>query len=104
MKKKIVIIGSGFSSLSAASYLAKKDFDVHVYEKNETLGGRARQLKKQGFTFDMGPSWYWMPDVFESFYNDFGKSTNDFYKLNRLDPGYQVVFGENEIIPHWRFP
>ena len=99
MKKKIVIIGSGFSSLSAASYLAKKDFDVHVYEKNETLGGRARQLKKQGFTFDMGPSWYRMPDVFESFYNDFGKSTNDFYKLNRLDPGYQVVFGENEIIP-----
>ncbi len=99
MKKKIVIIGSGFSSLSAASYLAKKDFDVHVYEKNETLGGRARQLKKQGFTFDMGPSWYWMPDVFESFCNDFGKSTNDFYKLNRLDPGYQVVFGENEIIP-----
>ncbi|MDB2343022.1 phytoene desaturase family protein [Flavobacteriaceae bacterium] len=95
MKKKIVIIGSGFSSLSAASYLAKKGFDVHVFEKNDTLGGRARQLKKDGFTFDMGPSWYWMPDVFESFYNDFGKSTKDFYTLNRLDPGYQVVFGEN---------
>ena len=99
MKKKIVIIGSGFSSLSAASYLAKKGFDVHVFEKNDTLGGRSRQLKKDGFTFDMGPSWYWMPDVFESFYNDFGKSTKDFYTLNRLDPGYQVVFGENEIIP-----
>ena len=99
MKKKIVIIGSGFSSLSAASYLAKKGFDVHVFEKNDTLGGRARQLKKDGFTFDMGPSWYWMPDVFESFYNDFGKRTKDFYTLNRLDPGYQVVFGENEIIP-----
>ena len=99
MKKKIVIIGSGFSSLSAASYLAKKGFDVHVFEKNDTLGGRARQLKKDGFTFDMGPSWYWMPDVFESFYNDFGKSTKDFYTLNRLDPGYQVVLGENEIIP-----
>ncbi|MGI9540774.1 MAG: phytoene desaturase family protein, partial [Flavobacteriaceae bacterium] len=99
MKKKIIIIGSGFSSLSAASYLAKKGFDVHVFEKNDTLGGRARQLKKDGFTFDMGPSWYWMPDVFESFYNDFGKSTKDFYTLNRLDPGYQVVFGENEIIP-----
>ncbi len=98
MKKKIVIIGSGFSSLSAASYLAKKGFDVHVFEKNDTLGGRARQLKKDGFTFDMGPSWYWMPDVFESFYNDFGKSAKDFYTLNRLDPGYQVVFGENEII------
>ena len=98
MKRKVVIIGSGFSSLSAASYLAKKDFEVHVFEKNATLGGRARQLKKDGFTFDMGPSWYWMPDVFESFFNDFGKSTKDFYRLNRLDPGYQVVFGKNQII------
>ena len=98
MKRKIAIIGSGFSSLSAASYLAQKGFDVHVYEKNNTLGGRARQLKKEGFTFDMGPSWYWMPDVFESFYNDFGKTTKDFYHLERLDPGYQVVFGKDEVI------
>ena len=98
MSKKVAIIGSGFSSLSAAAYLAKKNFKVHVYEKNKTFGGRARQLKKQGFTFDMGPSWYWMPDVFESFYNDFDKTTSDFYKLDRLDPGYQVVFGENERI------
>jgi phytoene desaturase len=98
MKRKIVLIGSGFSSLSAACYLAKEDYEVHVYEKNSTLGGRARQLKKEGFTFDMGPSWYWMPDVFESFYNDFGKKTSDLYELERLDPGYQVVFGENESI------
>ncbi|MGA0895953.1 MAG: phytoene desaturase family protein [Flavobacteriaceae bacterium] len=98
MKQKVVLIGSGFSSLSAASYLAQKNFDVHVFEKNKTLGGRARQLKKDGFTFDMGPSWYWMPDVFESFYNDFGKTTEDFYHLERLDPGYQVVFGENDSI------
>ena len=98
MSKKIAIIGSGFSSMSAASYLAKSGFEVNVYEKNKTLGGRARQLKKDGFTFDMGPSWYWMPDVFESFFNDFGKKTADFYKLERLDPGYQVFFGENESI------
>ncbi len=98
MKQKVVLIGSGFSSLSAASYLAQKNFDVHVFEKNKTLGGRARQLKKEGFTFDMGPSWYWMPDVFESFYNDFGKTTEDFYRLERLDPGYRVVFGENDSI------
>ena len=98
MSKKIAIIGSGFSSMSAASYLAKSGFKVNVYEKNKTLGGRARQLKKDGFTFDMGPSWYWMPDVFESFFNDFGKKTADFYKLERLDPGYQVFFGENESI------
>ena len=99
MKRKIAIIGSGFSSLSAASYLAKSGYDVDVYEKNNTLGGRARQLKKNGFTFDMGPSWYWMPDVFESFYNDFGKTTSDFYELERLDPGYQVVFGAKDAIP-----
>ena len=99
MKRKIAIIGSGFSSLSAASYLAKSGYDVDVYEKNNTLGGRARQLKKNGFTFDMGPSWYWMPDVFESFYKDFGKTTSDFYELERLDPGYQVVFGVKDAIP-----
>ena len=98
MKKKIVIIGGGFSSLSAASYLAKAGQDVSIYEKNTTLGGRARQLKKEGFTFDMGPSWYWMPDVFESFFNDFGKSVTDYYSLQKLDPGYKVYFGKNESI------
>ncbi|NDE30181.1 MAG: NAD(P)/FAD-dependent oxidoreductase, partial [Flavobacteriia bacterium] len=99
MKRKIIIIGSGFSALSAASYLSQKGHDVHIYEKNSSLGGRARQFTKEGFTFDMGPSWYWMPDVFESFYNDFGKTTSDFYKLERLDPGYQVIFGENDFMP-----
>ena len=97
MSKKIAIIGSGFSSMSAASYLAKSGFKVNVYEKNKTLGGRARQLKKDGFTFDMGPSWYWMPDVFESFFNDFGKKTADFYKLERLDPGYQVFLEKTKV-------
>ena len=68
MKKKITIIGSGFSALSAACYLAKKGHEVVVFEKNNSIGGRARQMRKQGFTFDMGPSWYWMPDVFERFF------------------------------------
>ena len=90
--KKIIVIGSGFSSLSAASYLAKEGFEVSIFEKNDTLGGRARQLKKDGFTFDMGPSWYWMPDIFENFFQDFGKTTSDFYELERLDPGYQIYF------------
>ena len=70
--REIIIIGSGFSSLSAACYLAKNGNKVRVLEKNSSLGGRARQLKKDGFTFDMGPSWYWMPDVFDDFFNDFG--------------------------------
>lgn len=73
MNKKVVIIGSGFSSLSASCYLAKWGYDVSVYEKNATVGGRARQLIKEGFTFDIGPSWYWMPDIFDKFFADFGK-------------------------------
>jgi len=97
MHKKIIIIGSGFSSLSAASYLAKAGNEVHLYEKNSTLGGRARQLKRDGFTFDMGPSWYWMPDIFEKFFGDFGKKVSDYYSLEKLDPAYHVWFAD-EIV------
>ncbi len=77
MKKNISIIGSGFSSLSSACYLAKAGYEVVVYEKNATIGGRARQYINQGFTFDIGPTWYWMPDVFEKFFADFGKKPSD---------------------------
>ena len=95
---KISVIGSGFSSLSASCYLAKYGYDVSVYEKNDTVGGRARQLKKEGFTFDIGPSWYWMPDIFEKFFNDFDKSTKDFYKLDKLSPAYKIFFSDDEIV------
>ncbi|NVK52677.1 MAG: oleate hydratase [Flavobacteriaceae bacterium] len=98
MKKTIYIIGSGFSSLSAACYLAKAGNDVIVLEKNNTVGGRARQYKNQGFTFDIGPTWYWMPDVFERFFGEFGKKPSDFYELEKLNPGYQVYFSELESI------
>ncbi|MBD0724573.1 phytoene dehydrogenase [Flavobacterium sp. L1I52] len=98
MKKKITIIGSGFSALSAACYLAKKGHEVVVFEKNNSIGGRARQMRKQGFTFDMGPSWYWMPDVFERFFADFGKKTTDYYELIKLNPAYRVYFGVQEFI------
>jgi len=98
MNSSVHIIGSGFSSLSAASYLAKAGYKVTVLEKNDTLGGRARQYKNMGFTFDIGPTWYWMPDVFEKFFADFGKKPNDFYQLDRLKPGYQVYFDVNDSI------
>ncbi|MAH81918.1 MAG: phytoene dehydrogenase, partial [Flavobacteriaceae bacterium] len=98
MKEKVIVIGSGFSSISAACYLAKKGFKIEVFEKNKSLGGRARQLKRDGFTFDMGPSWYWMPDIFERFFNDFNKKPSDYYKLERLDPAYEVYFGSNDKI------
>ena len=98
MRKKINIIGSGFSSLAAASYLAKAGHQVSVFEKNKTVGGRARQLKKDGFTFDIGPSWYWMPDVFERFINDFDKTTSDYYQLEKLSPAYRVYFGKNDYV------
>lgn len=95
---KIAIIGSGFSSLAAASYLAQAGNDVTIYEKNDTVGGRARQYKNQGFTFDMGPTWYWMPDVFERFFADFQKRPSQFYELIKLNPAYRVYFGEADFI------
>lgn len=98
MKKTIHIIGSGFSSLAAACYLAKAGYKVTVFEKNETIGGRARQLKKDGFTFDIGPTWYWMPDVFERFFGDFDKHPSDYYSLDKLNPAYSVYFGKNDAI------
>lgn len=94
MKKTILIIGSGFSALAAAAYLTKAGYEVTVLEKNDTIGGRARVFKKDGFTFDMGPSWYWMPDVFERFFADFGKKSSDYYELTKLNPAYQVYFGQ----------
>lgn len=98
MKKTISIIGSGFSALAATCYLAKSGFDVTVFEKNQTIGGRARQLKIDGFTFDMGPSWYWMPDVFERFFADFDKKPSDYYELIKLDPAYRVYYGINDFV------
>ena len=98
MTKKIIIIGSGFSSISAATYLADKGYDVTILEKNTSYGGRARKFKANGFTFDMGPSWYWMPDVFEKYFNDFNKRVEDYYSLKKLDPAYRVYFGKNDFI------
>ncbi len=98
MAKRIIVIGAGFSGLSAAASLAKEGHDVLILEKNEVAGGRARKFEVDGFTFDMGPSWYWMPDVFENYFNHFGKKTSDYYELKRLDPSYQIFFGGDEIM------
>ena len=92
MKKKATILGAGISGLSAASFLAQSGWDVTIVEKNPTIGGRARQFSHEGFVFDMGPSWYWMPDVFEQFYQKFGYTSSDFYDLKRLDPSYRVYW------------
>jgi phytoene desaturase len=94
----VAVIGSGFSGLSAAAILASNGFDVHVLEKNSQLGGRARALSEHGFTFDMGPSWYWMPDVFEKYFNRFGYTASDFYELKKLDPGFAVIFGKDDVM------
>lgn len=94
---RVSIVGSGFSSLSAACYLAKQGYKVTVFEKNEQLGGRARMYEENGFRFDMGPSWYWMPDIFDRFFSDFDRNTSDFYNLIRLDPGYKVFFDNKAL-------
>ena len=95
MSKKVTILGAGIASLSAASFLAKAGYDVTILEKNSHIGGRARQFKSDGFVFDMGPSWYWMPDVFERFYQQFGHTSSDFYELKRLDPSYRVYWPDH---------
>ena len=92
-----IIIGAGFAGLSAAITLASKGQKVTVVEKNEQIGGRARVLRKDGFVFDMGPSWYWMPEVIEDFFKQFGRSTKDYFELKRLDPSYQVIYGKNDV-------
>ncbi len=95
---KISVIGGGFSSLAAASVLAKSGHEVHLFEKNDQLGGRCRTFEAKGFIFDMGPSWYWMPDVFERFFQLFNHTTSDFYQLKRLDPSYQIIYPDGEIV------
>ena len=100
-KKKVIVIGSGFAGLSAACFMAQGGYDVTVLEKNSSSGGRARKFETEGFLFDMGPSWYWMPDVFEHFFEQFGKKVTDYYELVRLDPSYQVVYSADD---KWNIP
>ena len=97
MSKKAVIIGSGFAGLSAATFLSSMGWDVHVVEKHDHPGGRARHFKTDGFTFDMGPSWYWMPDIFERYFSSFGREVTDYYELIRLDPSYRIYWEEDHM-------
>ncbi|WP_304517502.1 phytoene desaturase family protein [Cecembia rubra] len=97
-QKQVVVIGSGFAGLSTATHLAHAGYKVTILEKNTTPGGRARKFEAEGFVFDMGPSWYWMPDVFEKYFASFGKKPSDYYNLVRLDPSYTVVFGEKQFV------
>lgn len=94
----VIVIGAGFAGLSAASYLARGGARVTLLERHDQAGGRARSFQAAGFTFDMGPSWYWMPDVFERFFRDFDTSVEEQYELKRLDPSYRVVFGDGNSV------
>lgn len=96
--KNIIVIGAGFSGLASSAILAKKGYKVKLIEKNDQCGGRARIWKHEGFIFDMGPSWYWMPEVFENFYKLFGKEAKDFYDLKRLEPSYRIYYGQNDFL------
>lgn len=95
--KNISVIGAGFSGLTASALLAQKGHQVHVFEKNTTAGGRARHFEADGFMFDMGPSWFWMPDVFERYFNSMGTTMSQFFELKKLDPGFKVIFSRDEF-------
>ena len=90
----VAVIGSGFAGLAAAATLAKQGLEVAVFEQHDQPGGRARRFDAEGFRFDMGPSWYWMPDVFDRYFAHFGRRVDEFYDLVRLDPSYRVEFAE----------
>ena len=94
--QSVVVIGGGFGGLATACYLADAGADVRLLEKNEQLGGRASRLERDGFRFDMGPSWYLMPDVFETFFGHFDRSPDDYYGLTRLDPHYRIFFKDGD--------
>lgn len=94
---KVTIIGAGISGLSAAIDLASYGFEVSIYEKNSTHGGRGRCIDWNGFRFDMGPSWYWMPDIFESFFQKHNSSVKDYFNLIRLDPSYRIFFKDEQL-------
>lgn len=96
--KTVSVIGSGFAGLASSAVLGQAGFDVTVFEKNGIPGGRARKFETDGFAFDMGPSWYWMPDVFEKYFLRFGRSASDFYSLVRLDPSYRICFGKDDYL------
>ncbi|MFW9934577.1 MAG: phytoene desaturase family protein [Candidatus Thorarchaeota archaeon] len=96
--QNILVIGAGVGGLSAAALLAKEGYDVTIIERNAEAGGRARVWETEGFVFDMGPSWYLMPEIFENFFNEFGKSVSDYYELIRLDPNYRIFFGADDIV------
>ena len=94
--KHAVVIGSGFGGLSAAGYLAREGYTVTVIEKNGWVGGRARVLERDGFRFDMGPSWYWMPGEHDKWFRDMGAERSEYYEMRRVDPSYKVFYGDTE--------
>jgi len=98
MSKKAIVIGSGFGGMSAATYLAKAGFEVTILEKNSWVGGRAQSWSKDGFRFDMGPSWYLLPDQFDRYFADFGHKTSDFYQLTKLSPSYKIFHLDNQVV------
>ncbi|MFM7311182.1 MAG: phytoene desaturase family protein, partial [Flavobacteriales bacterium] len=97
-QKRVAVIGGGFAGLAAACDLAHKGYQVDLIEKNAQVGGRGRGMDVEGYSFDMGPSWYWMPDVFEAFFQRFGKSVSDYYELVRLNPSYRVFFEQGKVV------
>ena len=94
--KNITIIGGGISGLSASCYLAKNNYNVTIIDKNKNPGGRLSFIEDNGFIFDLGPTWYWMPDIFDKFFNDFNKNVSDYYSLSRLDPSYKFFLSDKE--------
>jgi phytoene desaturase len=97
---RVVVIGAGFAGLAAAIRLQARGMRVTLLEKREMAGGRAYQLKKGGYTFDMGPSLLTEPDIIRDVFQSAGKKMEDYVDLERLDPYYRIYFHDNSHLDY----
>ncbi len=98
--KSAVVIGSGFGGLSLAVRLQARGIQVKLLEKREMVGGRAYQLKKDGYTFDMGPSLITAPPIIESIFQAAGKKLSDYLELLPLDPYYRIYYHDKTFLDY----
>lgn len=97
-KAKVAVIGGGLGGLAAAADLALRGFDVEIFEKNERIGGKLNILKKDGFSFDLGPSIFTLPQMFRPLFEGNGKKLEDYIDLVRVDPQWRNFFEDGTKI------
>lgn len=100
-RKHVVVIGAGLGGMSAAIMLARAGMRVTIAEKNTHLGGKLNVLETQGFKFDLGPSIFTLPHIFEPLFEHDGKSLADYIDMRRVDPQWRNFFEDGTVVNLW---